>query len=53
MASSDGLPVIVARGVLVVDPVGDAANDDSLRRVVHADAEKESVSLHLHRERAP
>ena len=51
MASGNGLPIAVPVRVLVTDSVGNAANDNALSRVIHADAEKEAVAFHLHRDR--
>jgi hypothetical protein len=43
----DWLPSLVVGLVLVIDEVGDAADDDPLRRVVHAHAKQKAVPFHL------
>ena len=46
----DRLPPLVIRLVLVAEAIGDAADDDALRWVIHMNAEQETMSLHFHGE---
>lgn len=53
VSRGNGLPVAVIIWVLVADTVGDAADDDALYWVVHPDAEKKAMALHLDGEGVP
>jgi uncharacterized protein YbaR (Trm112 family) len=53
VSCGNGLPISVTIRVLVSDAIRDAADDNALTRLIHPDAEKEAVALHLDGEGIP